>query len=85
LVSFERACVLVVTADVLIGVTGRYFSSVPLAGVSGWLFEKIEHWLEDARSELPMAAQYLSDMAIDTDGNVRARLQALTSSLSQTN
>jgi hypothetical protein len=85
LTSFERACILVVTTDVLVGVASRHSSKTPLADTPRWLFSRIGRWVEDARLELPRAAQFLSSMSIDTDGEVRAKLQALTTSLLQAN
>lgn len=85
LTALERACTLVVIADALVDVVGQQSPGAPLAIVCRRLLAHIEHWLEEARRELPMAASYLCNTAIGADGELRATLRRLICFISQTN
>jgi len=64
LVSFERACILVMLTDTLLDVVSQHSSHGPLAATRRRLLVAIEHWLEEARQELPTVASHLCDLAV---------------------
>jgi hypothetical protein len=84
LASFERACALVAATDTLVDVVRQQPLNVPLIVVRARLLATIEHWLMEARHELPMAASYLCNKTTG-DQELSTRLEKLKLFISQTN
>lgn len=84
LASFERACILVMLTDTLVDVVSRHDSYGPLATTRRQMLAVIERWLEEARRELPRAADCLRNWAAD-DNELSAMIMRAESLISRTN
>jgi hypothetical protein len=84
LVSFERACILVMLTDTLVDVVSQHSSHGPLIATRRRLLAAIEHWLEEAQRELPRVASYLCDLAIG-DEKLNASIMRLRLFISPVN
>lgn len=84
LASFERACILVMLTDTLVDIASRHSSHGPLAATRRRMLAVIERWLEEARRELPRAADCLRNLAAD-DKELSAMIMRSESLISRTN